>query len=386
MDKRRLIVLAKKGQLVRLNKKHKGKEFRSFFHFVGKVKPVTKFENNERVNQPYYEQTETKNGKQMRKLQFVVETADHNDLKVELAGFEMPFANAYSQDKSHNHKVKWDDRFDKSKYPDSTYHLIDTDWDKAESFSNLIQNDVWIEVKGHYDFDSFIDHEKGKINFRRRVIDSLEVVEDGQAIKAGNTVILDKYVTDFESDEFKEINFVDMQIGINSTYQEENDKDTKINAYFLDYGKERSTPHQTDLKVPYVEPEEGKTSLADAFLKLNRLDFVQVQGTDNNRAKVTQVEVETKEIEDDPFQGIGDDATTKQTKSAVTGTDKGIYVTSIVQGTYVREFLSEEEVAEIKPKTQQEQADNPFLDSEQKEDVKEEPLDPNDPFADMSID
>ncbi|WP_079709780.1 hypothetical protein [Paraliobacillus ryukyuensis] len=383
--------MAKKKQIIKLNKKHNGKEFKSFFHFVGKIKPATRFENNIRVNQPYLEERETSNGNTMRKLLFVIETADHNDLEIQLIGFPQDKAYLYSQSEGKSYAIDWKDRTNKDKYPNDTYHLIETDWDKAERIGSILKDGKWMEVKGKYEFGSLIDSEKGKINFKRRIVNDAEPIENGQEIKAGKATIVDKYVTDFESEEFKEVNFVSMQIGINSTYQEEEGRETKINAYFLDYGKEKSTPYEVELDVPYVEPEGDNISLADAFTKLNKFDFVEVQGRDNNRAIFSEVEEET-DVEDDPFASVGEENTVSRTNRTITGTDKGVKVHSIVNGTYMKDLLTEEEVTE-KPKNNSE--NNPFKedDKKDKEDNKENnddnksgnPFEENkneDPFAD----
>ena len=72
-------------------------------------------------------------------LQFIVETAFKNELKVELAGMEMGYAYAYSSSDKKTAKLDWNDRLDKSKYPNETYHLIETDWDKTERLGKIVE-------------------------------------------------------------------------------------------------------------------------------------------------------------------------------------------------------------------------------------------------------
>lgn len=359
---------------VKLNKKHGGKEFKSFFHFVGKVNHHSKYdqESNSRVQQPFLEEGETRTNKPKKKLQFEIETAKDNNLKVELQGIPFDKAYVYSKSDKKAAPVNWNDRFDKEKYPNETYHLIDTDWDKVEKFNPLIVEGAWVEVKGHYEFGSFHDSERGKVNFRKRIIDDVTPIENGQEIKAGKTTLLDNYVTDFKSDDFKEINFVSMQIGINTVYQEDESDDTTINAFFLDYGKERSTPYQTQLIVPYIEPEEGKAALSEAFKKLERLDFVEVQATDNNRPIFSNVEVEVDEEQEDPFTDVGEENKAKQTKRAISGSDKGIKISTVVNGSFTKEYLTEDEVKEPEPENKGK--DNPF------ENNSSESEDPDNPF------
>ncbi len=69
------------------------------------------------------------------------------------------------------------------------------------------------------------------------------------------------YVRDFGSENFTEHNKFEMRLGIKSTYQDEETKDTKVNGVYLDYGKDRSVPKDVDLVVYYKEPEEGKNLL-----------------------------------------------------------------------------------------------------------------------------
>lgn len=155
------------------------------------------------------------------------------------------------------------------------------------------------------------------------------------------------YTMDFKDDEFKEINSFEMQIGIRSAYQEDEKSDTAVNAVYLDYGKERSTPKELDLTVYYQEVEEGKTPLATAFGRLNRLDFMTVQGIDNNRVTKALVEVEEAVEDDNPFENVGEKTVSYEEVS--TGTKKGLEITSYVTGTYKKELLTEEEISIATP-------------------------------------
>lgn len=420
-----------KGE-IKLNKNHGGKEFSNSYHFVGLVKPVRKKdqESDNWFDVEIFDTNKTQTGKDRRVLQFNIETAFKNELKVELAGMEMPQANVYSSTHKKNYKIAWEDRFDKTKYPDDTYHLIDPDWDKAEKFSKTIQKDMWVEVKGHYEFSSFINDEGNEISIVKRIIDQVFPLKNGEVIikglkendvykaydsaEGGNYLGMGKadkegvatlrvgwlnpeggklyickvendtegkrieqnyndsilegeritvknnvdsqirlpkadgtgfeyvtYVRDFKDENFKEINSFEMQVGIKSTYQDEETLNTKINGVYLDYGKERSTPRDVELIVYYKEAEEGKTPLATAFSRLNRLDFLVAEGIDNNRAEFARVEV--KETEDDnPFEDVGEKVTDYEQVSS--GTKKGLEVLRYIAGTYKRELLLEEEI------------------------------------------
>ncbi|WP_234900702.1 hypothetical protein [Bacillus altitudinis] len=132
-----------------------------------------------------------------------------------------------------------------------------------------------------------------------------------------------------------------MQMGIKSVYQEEESKDTKINAAFLGYGKERSQVYDVELTVYHKEPEEGKRSIAEAFANLNRLDILVVHGIDNNRAEFATVEVEEQE-EDNPFADV--DEKVKSYEQVSTGTKKGLEILNVFTGTYAKNLLTEEEI------------------------------------------
>lgn len=421
-----------KGE-IKLNKVHNGKEFTNSFHFVGLVKPVRKKDNDSDnwFDVEFFDTTTTQTNKPRRVLQFNIETAFKNELKVELAGMEMPMANVYSSLHKKNFKINWEDRFDKSKYPDDSYHLIDTDWDKTEKLSKLVDKDIWVEVKGHYEFSSFTNDDGNEVNTVKRIIDQIiplkngeititglkegevfraydsaedgiylgmgkadktgtatlrvgwlnpeggklyickvendtegkraeqeyndSVVENGRITVKNNVdsqIRLPKadgkgfeyvpYVRDFKDENFKEINTFEMQIGIKSTYQDETTKDTKVNAVYLDYGKEKSVPKDVELIAYYKEASEGKQPFADAIARLNRLDFLVVEGIDNNRAEFALVEVEEKE-EDNPFADV--DEKVSDYEQVSTGTKKGLEILRYVTGTYSRELLTEEEIS-----------------------------------------
>lgn len=421
-----------KGE-IKLNKVHEGKEFSNGFHFVGLVKPVRKKDDADNwYDVEIFDTTKTQTDKDRRVLQFNIETAYRNELKVELAGMEMQMANVYSSANRHNFKIDWADRHDKSKYPDTTYHLIDPDWDKAEKFGKVIDKDMWVEVKGHYEFSSFQNDEGKEINTVKRIIDqvyplkngevTVKGVKEGDVYKAydaqeggnylgmgkadktgvatvrvgwlnpeGGTLYVCKanddgtetkrveqkytdgtvegekitvkngtdssvrmpkpdgqgfdyvtYVRDFRDENFKEVNSYEMQIGIKSTYQDEQTNDTKVNAVYLDYGKTRSTPKDVELIVYHKEADTDKTPLSTAFARLNRLDFLTVEGVDNNRAEFAMIEV--RETEDDnPFEDVGEKVSDYE--QVTTGTKKGLEILRYITGTYKKELLTEEEIS-----------------------------------------
>lgn len=418
---------------IRKNKNHGGKEFSNRFHFVGKVSPVQRKEqDSDNWNDlPFYEDTITATNRDRKVVQFMLETAPYNRLKVELAGMEMQYAYAYSRTNRKSHRLDWADRHEKSKYPDETYHLIDTDWDKTIKFGNMIQDEMWVDVRGHYEFDSFETEDGREIKLVKRIIDYLTPLRNGEieisGLKEGDTfrvfdaeeegnfmgqgkankegiasirvgwlnpeggkifickvdengvegsrveqeytegtvkndrftvtnnipsssIRVNKtgggyeyidYHLDFSHEDFKELNSFEMQIGIRSTYQDDETGDTKINAVYLDYGKDRSTPKDVELMVYHKDVEEGKTSLATAFSRLNYLDFMTVEGIDNNRAETTMVAVEEQE-EDNPFEDVGEKIVSYE--RVTTGTRKGLEVLNYVGGTYIKELLTEEEI------------------------------------------
>jgi hypothetical protein len=371
--------MAEKKSSVKINKKTGCKEFRSFFHFIGQVKATRK--KNDATDswddQPIYEETKTRTGKPMRKVQFNIETAMSNELKLELMGMEQDAAYPYSSKHRKASKVAWADRLDKKKYPDDTYHLIDPDWDKAEKIGAVVTPDSWVEVKGHYDPQEFTNEEGDTFKTVKRVIDSVEVLEVVEGIaeyQIGKTSV--KYICDFKSEDFKEVNYMSLQLGVKSTYQEEKDGvlgDTKVNGVFLTYGKDRSEPKDIEVNVYQSEAAEGKKSLADAFASLERLDFIEVTGVDNNRATFTYIDVEEVLDESDPFADV-DDSNKKVKKERVNnGTKKGLEATEYVAGSLVRGYLTEEEITpSIK-----ESNEKPFESSKS---------DSNDPFGSDDID
>jgi hypothetical protein len=326
-------------EAVRINKKHGGKEFNSFFRFIGQVKKATKFENGQVKQLPIFDVTTTRTGKERRVLQFDIATTKHNRLRVERSGMEFEQATLYNSKTKEKVKIKWEDRFDKEKYPNESFHLMDTDWDMTLKLAEGLEEDMWVEVKGRYEFDTYTNDEGKELLIVKRIINSIEKIEDGQEIKFGNETF--NYVCDFDSPDFKEVNYFNMQIGIKSTYQDEDTKDTKVNAVFLAYGKERSIPKDVELIVYYKEPAEGKTALADAFAKLNRLDFVEVTGVDNNRPEFAEVE-EVELDESDPFADVEETVTKR--KSVISGNKRGLEITGIVRGSYIKEMLTEEEI------------------------------------------
>lgn len=431
-----------KGE-IKINKKHEGKEFSNNFHFVGLVKPVRKkdTDSDNWYDVEIFDTNQTQTGKARRVLQFNIETAYKNELKVELAGMEMENAYAYSSTHKNTVKLNWTDRFDKSKYPDETYHLIDTDWDKTEKLAKVIKKDMWVEVKGKYEFNTFINDEGEEISTVKRIIEYVIPLKNGEVTITGlkendvfkaydapeegnylgmgkankegvatlrvgwlnpeggklyickvendvegkrveqeyNEEVLENdrftiknnvdsqirlpktdgkgyeyvtYVRKFKDENFKEINSFEMQLGIKSTYQDEQTLDTKINGVYLDYGKDKSVPRDVELIVYYKEAEEGKTPFATAFARLNRLDFLVVEGVDNNRAEFALIEVAEKE-EDNPFEDVEEKVSDYEQVS--TGTKKGLEVLRYITGTFSRGLLTEEEI-ELNPT----KSDDPF--------------------------
>lgn len=419
-----------KGE-IKLNKNHGGKEFSNNFHIVGLVKPVQKkdAETDSWYNVELFDTTTTKTGKARRVFQAVIETAFKNDLKVELSGMEKDTVYLYSSTERKSTPIAWADRHDKSKYPNETYHLIETEWDKAERVGGQIKVGMWVEVKGKYEFSEFTNEEGNTFNSVKRVIDSIQPLKNGiveiKGLKEGDTfkaydaetegnylgmgkankegiatvrvgwlnseggklfickvendvegkriavdytegeVTTDRitvknnvnssirvpkeggkygyvdYVRDFKHEDFKEINAFEMQLGIKSTYQDDTTLDTKINGVYLTYGKQASTTHNVELTVYYKEAEEGKQPFATAFGRLNRGDFLVVEGIDNNRAEYALVEVQEKE-EDNPFADVSEKVTEFERVS--TGTKKGLEVLRYVAGTYSKGLLSDEDL------------------------------------------
>ncbi|MCY8810608.1 hypothetical protein P8907_20755 [Bacillus atrophaeus] len=422
----------KKKDDIKINKKHGGKEFSNSFRFIGKVKRVQKKdEATDSWNEvPFFENTVTRTNKNRRVLQFIVETAYRNELKVELAGMEKDDAYLYSSKHGKSQKISWEDRKNKEKYPDDTYHLILPEWDLAEDLSKMLNDGMWVDVRGSYEFSTFQNNDGEDIKVVKRIVNQIFPLKNGEVeinhVKVGDeyrvydsevegirlgtgkakegtlkvmvgwlepsggelfitkvengvegkrfkvayneavsqtdrikivnnvesTVRVNKadgkyeyvpYIRDFKSEDFKEINTFEMQIGIKSTYQDEETKDTKINAAFLSYGKEKSQVDDVELITYYKTPEEGKTCFADAFASLNRLDFLVVEGVDNNRAEFATIEVQETETEDNPFENVGEKVTSFEQVS--TGTKKGLEVVNYIGGTYKTDLLTEEEIS-----------------------------------------
>jgi hypothetical protein len=372
--------MADEKSLVKINKKHGGKEFSSFFRFIGQVKPVRKLNNKTGSweEQPLFQETLTRTNRPRRVLQFNVETAKSNELKVELNGMEQEYVYAYSSKHKQNIKLKWEDRHNKERWKDqneqvnnidNTYHLLLPDWDKTYEFSQKVNIGDWVEVTGHYEPNEFPDSEGNERTVVKRIIDNIRLIKNGKVLGDNGEerpIKLDgkeiKYVEDFNSPDFVEVNYFTMQIGIRSTYQDENTRDTKVNAVFLTYGKERSNPYDIELTVPYKEPSEGKTALADAFATLERGDFIQVEGIDNNRVEFVAVEVEENLDLDDPFVNV--EEKTVRTKWVVSGDKKGLEITSYVKGTLMKSFLTEQEITKEEKKNNE----NPFESNSEEKD------------------
>jgi hypothetical protein len=333
--------MADKSYKIKTNSKHGGKEFKAYFKFVGRVKPVRKQDEITKSweDQPYYlPDNKTKTGKIRRLTQFVIETAESNELKCEIAGMEQEFAYPYSSTHKKSFKIAWKDRLDKSKYPDDTYHIINgTDWDRAETVGKQLETGIWVEVTGSYDFGEY----NGKPTIKRNV-EGFRLINDGDEVSIGREKF--KYVTDFKSPEFREVNYFNMQIGIRSTYQEEGG-DTKVNATVLFNGKDRSEPKYVELIVYQKEVSEGKRSLADAFASLNRFDFIEVTGQDNNRGEFGWVEVEETLEDDDPFAEVDPSEKVTRMERVTTGTKKGLEITGYVTNSIMRGLLTEEEIS-----------------------------------------
>lgn len=420
-----------KGE-IKLNKKHEGKEFSNSFHFVGLVKPVRKkdAESDSWYDVDIFDTNKTQTNKDRRVLQFNIETAFKNELKVELAGMEKDTVYLYSSTEGKSSPIAWDNRYDKSKYPNDTYHLIESEWDKAERLSEIVKTGIWVDVKGKYEFSLFTNDEGKETKIVKRIIEQVSPLKNGEVtitgLKEGDTfkaydsekdgiylgmgkadkegkatlrvgwlnpeggtlyvckvdgetegkratldytdgeVVKDRftiknnvdssirvakedgkgyeyvtYVRNFKDENFREINSFEMQLGIKSTYQDDKTLDTRINGVYLDYGKDKSVPRDVELTVYYKEASEGKTPFATAFGRLNRGDFLVVEGIDNNRAEFAMVEVQEKE-DDNPFADVDEKVSDYERVS--TGTKKGLEVLRYVTGTYSKELLTEDEI------------------------------------------
>lgn len=387
-NKGELIHMAKSSDYkIKVNKDHGGKEFKSSFRFIGKVGQVSKKdqETDSWVKLPIYQQTKTRTDKQRRVLQFEIETALSNRLRVELSGMEQKFAYPYSSTHKKSVKVAWEDRNDKTKFPDDTYHAIEVDWDKAERLGQLIKDGDWVEVRGQYQFDTFTpDNSDDEKVFMKRIISSVRPIKDGLIVNDDGTTQTVKhageefdYVTDFNDPNFREVNYFSMQVGIRSTYQNEETGDTTVNGTFLDYGKERSEPKDVEMIVYQKEVLEGKKSMADAFASLNPGDFIEVVGLDNNRATFSYVDVVEELPSDDPFADVDEAEKVTRKERVTNGDKKGLEVLSYVQGSIMRDLLTEEEFK----KTAELTTENPFEEVGDPFNTDEPPFDLTDPFA-----
>lgn len=173
--------MAKNKGEIKLNKKHNGKEFVSKFQYVGVVKPVQKKDeqSDNWYNVEISDITTTRTNKPRKVTQFVVETAYRNNLKVEVAGMEMGKAFLYSQTEKRSEAIDFADRHNKSKYPNESFHLIDTDWDKAEKIGKIVKESMWVDVKGHFEFSSFETDDGKTINMVKRIIDNVVPLKNG---------------------------------------------------------------------------------------------------------------------------------------------------------------------------------------------------------------
>lgn len=426
---------SKKGE-IKLNKKHQGKEFSNKFHFVGLVKPVQKKDDvtDSWFDVEIFDTNITKSKKPRRVTQFIVETANRNDLRVEIAGMEQDKIWAYSSKHRRTQELPFSLRHDKSVLEDETFKVIESDWDKAERIGNIVEVGMWVDVKGHYEFNTFNDDDGKEITITKRIIDMVSPLKNGQVIITGldegdtfqafdsevdgkylgmgkadkegiatirvgwlnptggelfitkieadgtegkrtkleytdgsvkvgeritvinntatSSIRVDKesgggyeyvdYIRDFKDPEFFEINKFEMQLGIRSTYQHEETLHTKVNGVYLGYGKEKSVPYHIELDVYHVKPEEeGKASLATAFSRLANNSFLVVEGIDNNRAETVMVEVEETDS-DNPFADVSEKTIEYVEMSA--GTKKGLEILRYIQGTYVKELLTDDEI------------------------------------------
>lgn len=325
---------------MKINKNNKCKEFYSYFHFVGQVKCHVRGFGGDIETRPIFETTTTTTGKPRRVLQFDLHTDKYNKLKIELGGMEFEKATLYSSTAKATHRIAWKDRQDKTKYPDTTYSLLNgTDWDNCGLWGNLLSEGDWVEVKGKYEFSIYTSSEGEVFPTIKRRPTSISIVESGQEITLRNKKTM-QYVCDFDSPQFQEVNNYVLDVGIKSTYQD-NDKNTKVNGVFLSYGKERSEVNDVNLMVYHKEPQKGKQSLADAFAKLTRLDFVTVSGVDNN--KLIFGEVASESSDSDPFADV--DEQDASLRRAIIGTRRGLEVLSVVADSAVRGALTEAEIS-----------------------------------------
>lgn len=380
---------------IKVNKNHNGKEFKSSFRFIGKVSAVNKKDpvTDSWEKQPIYQETTTRTNKLRRVLQFEIETALSNRLRVELAGMEQQFAYPYSRTHNKAAKVAWADRNDKTKFPDDTYHAIEVDWDKAERLGQLVKEDEWYEIRGQYQFDTFTpDNTTEEKVFVKRVISSVRPIKDGVIVNDDGTTQTVKhagqefdYVTDFNSEAFREVNYFSMQLGIRSVYQEDSG-DTKVNAVFLDFGKERSEPKDVELMVYHKKVEKG-IPMADAFASLNTYDFIEVTGQDNNRATFAYVDIVEEIPSEDPFSQVDSSEKVTRQERVTNGDKKGLEIISYVEGSLMRELLTEEELRKSAALTNNDpfnsanNSEDPFSQAESDPFVSDNKNNNEDPFA-----
>ena len=363
------------------NKVHDGKEFQSSFRYVGQVlKHISGIKEESKIVDFFTEKVTEVKGVPMRQAVFQVATAKYNKLKVELNGFEQELVYPYSSKHKKSAKVKWVDRFNKDKYPDKTYHLIDTPWDTCQNLGDILEEDIWVEVRGEYVFDKYVDESQQEHPVTKRIIKSVNIINpkentfeewykkeykkdwnkteeittelqnafDGwdnehkkvSYINSDGKEIEFEYICDFDDPNFKEINTGFVELGVRSTYQDEDTGETKVNAVYMSYGKEASLPKEFELDV-------CKPSLANAFAKLNRGDFVKVQVVDNNRPIFSKVESVDKDMEDNPFADLDEEDKVVNTGWAISGNKKGLEIIKQVTGEYVKGMLSEDELAGV---------------------------------------
>jgi hypothetical protein len=376
-----------KTYTIKPGKNHGGKEFQSSFHFIGKIKNKKEKDltTDSWEDVPFFRLEEE--GKK-KVLEFVIETDRGNDLRLKLTGKEMPFAYPYSSKHRKSVKVDWKDRFDKTTFPDDTYHLIDPEWDKADKFNESLVTGDWYEVKGKYSIYEFANDEGETIKGFTRTVSNLNKIVDGKVMIDGELkpVRVDNkeliYVADFDSPDFIEVNNFNMQIGIRSTYQDGATGNVKVNATYLDYGKQRSEPKDVELDV-YQElvTEEGKKSLADAFASLNQYDFIEVKGKDNNRATYAWVDVPEVIASDDPFADVEDTQRVTRQEKVINGAKKGLEITGYVGSSLMRDLLTEEEFKKSVAAT----TDSPFENKDSNKFTSDDPFakvsSNDDPFA-----
>src|SRR5699024_4660005 len=84
-----------------------------------------------------------------------------------------------------SHRVSWDERFDKEKYPNDTYFLIDTDWDKIVDIGQKLESGIWVDVKGKYEFDTFTTDDGKEIKLVKRIIERLSPLKNGEVSITG---------------------------------------------------------------------------------------------------------------------------------------------------------------------------------------------------------